>query len=246
MKTNFSLYRLLKLNVNELARNQWLEKILLNLDKGKKILDAGAGERKYAPFCAHLKYVSQDFCQYDGQGADGLHPGSWNTSKIDIVSDIISIPVEDDSFDYVLCTEVLEHIPDPGRAIQELARVLSPGGQLILTAPFASMTHFSPYFFSTGFSRFWYEQQARINCLEITELTANGSWFDVLYTQLMIAPGMAEKLSKERNFYKRLFRILLTIALIPPLLLLRLASPSGGSEISTFGYFVIMKKRLIP
>ncbi|PWG74541.1 SAM-dependent methyltransferase, partial [Enterococcus hirae] len=57
------------------------------------------------------------------------------------------------AFDTVLCTQVLEHVRDPKKALQELPRVLRPGGVLILSAPHLSMVHDAPhdYFRYTGF-----------------------------------------------------------------------------------------------
>lgn len=49
------------------------------------------------------------------------------------VADILALPFEDDSFDLVFCLEVLEHIPDPGPALAELARVCR--GDLVLSVP---------------------------------------------------------------------------------------------------------------
>ena len=104
---------------------------------GSRILDAGAGELQYKPFCAHLDYVSQDFAQYDGQGNSvGLQTGTWDQTQLDIVSDITAIPEPDGSFDAIMCVEVLEHVPAPVDALNEFGRLLRLDGILIVTAPF--------------------------------------------------------------------------------------------------------------
>src|SRR3990172_6853665 len=144
------LYR----NINEENRQAWLKKTLSDLPQGARILDAGAGELRNRPLCSHLSYVSQDFCQYEGVG-DGnrLQTGKWDTSRIDLVCDINAIPEPDAVFDVLLCSEVLEHVPDPTKALDEFTRLLKPGGKLILTAPFTSLVHFAPYHYCSGFSR---------------------------------------------------------------------------------------------
>src|SRR5882762_10617161 len=75
-------------NRNESARVAWLEETLKQIPAGARILDAGAGERRFETLCAHLDYVAQDFGQYDGKGDQvGLQTGSWHQSNLDIVSD---------------------------------------------------------------------------------------------------------------------------------------------------------------
>ena len=131
---------------NEHSRTTWVKRVLSEIPTGSRILDAGAGEMQYKRFCIHLDYVSQDFGSYDGEGdASGLQVGSWDQSQIDIVGDITDIPEPSASFDAVMCIEVLEHLPDPPAALRELSRLLKSGGMLILTAPFCSLTHFSPH-----------------------------------------------------------------------------------------------------
>ena len=139
---------------NRETREDWLKKTLLSLPKNQKILDAGAGEGQYKKFCDHLNYYSQDIAIYDGLGDNsGIQKGKRTYNTLDIVSDIVNIPVEDESFDSIMCIEVLEHIVDPNKALSELTRILKKGGRLILTAPFASLTHYAPYHYSTGFNK---------------------------------------------------------------------------------------------
>lgn len=54
-------------------------------------------------------------------------------------------PVEDASADLVLCTETLEHVPDPDSFLREAFRCLAPGGTLVLTVPFSARWHFIPH-----------------------------------------------------------------------------------------------------
>ena len=137
------------ISINEPNRHAWLKRTLSGLPAGLRLLDTGAGELQNRQHCRHLEYVSQDFCQYEGQEArapaEGLQIKSWNNSRIDLVSDITAIPVPDSSFDVILCSEVLEHLPEPAHALDEFARLLKPGGVVILTAPFSSNVHMAPY-----------------------------------------------------------------------------------------------------
>jgi SAM-dependent methyltransferase len=55
------------------------------------------------------------------------------------------LPLSDGEAGTVLCTETLEHVEDPVAFLRELRRVLSPGGRLLLTVPFAARWHFVPH-----------------------------------------------------------------------------------------------------
>lgn len=166
---------------NEVTRDQWVVTQLSSIPAGSKILDAGAGEQKYRKHCGHLNYLSQDFCEYDGKGdSSALQTGDWNTAQTDIISDITSIPAPDQSFDAILCTEVLEHVPDPVAAVDELYRLLRDDGLLLITAPFCSLTHFSPFHYSSGLNRFWFEYHCKRLGLNIEELQPNGNFFEYL------------------------------------------------------------------
>lgn len=225
---------------NESFRDHWLEQILQNTPKGLKILDAGAGELANKKYCTHLEYVSQDFCQYDGKGDNqALQMNSWDTSKIDIVSDITSMPVKNNEFDIVLCSEVFEHLPDPLAALKELTRVLKPKGTLILTAPFCSLTHFAPYHFSSGFNRYFYQYHLNKLNYEIQQLIENGNFFEYLAQEVHRVPSIAKKYSSSR------FSIIERIA--QKIFLKALArfsqKDTNSNELLCFGYHVVAIKQ---
>jgi SAM-dependent methyltransferase len=62
-----------------------------------------------------------------------------------VVGDAQRLPFRDLAFDTLLCSQVLEHLPEPGLAMTEMARVLRPGGNLILTAPHIWGIHEEPH-----------------------------------------------------------------------------------------------------
>jgi ubiquinone/menaquinone biosynthesis C-methylase UbiE len=219
---------------NEPTRRAWLAKTLSELPAGASLLDAGAGECAYKKYCGHLRYVAQDLARYDGTGEVGLQMGSWDTSNIDLVSDITNIPVRDASFDAVLCTEVLEHVSDPIAALKELDRLLKPGGTLIITAPFVSMTHFAPYHFATGFSRYFYEAHLRGRGFAIVELVENGNFFEFVAAHLREVDEYARRYADESC--SKLERLAGQIVLR---MLARMSAKDRGSrELLSFGIFV--------
>jgi SAM-dependent methyltransferase len=178
---------------NAATRDAWVTEVLAALPTGARLLDAGAGECQYKKHCGHLKYVAQDIAVYNGKGDTGLQTGSWDFSQIDIVSDILDIPEPDASFDAVLCTEVLEHLPDPVRALDEMARLLRPGGTFIITAPFWSLTHFAPYHYATGFNRYFYEFHLARLGFDIVDMIPNGNFFECVGQELRRVAEMAQQ-----------------------------------------------------
>lgn len=69
----------------------------------------------------------------------------YDTSDyIDYHYDITDLRFPDASFDVVVCMSILEHVPDPQRAIAELHRVLKPGGRIWIQLPFHYPYHESP------------------------------------------------------------------------------------------------------
>ena len=62
-----------------------------------------------------------------------------------IIGDAQALGIRDGAFPVILCTEVLEHLPEPQRAIDEMYRVLEPGGTLLLTTRFLFPIHDAPH-----------------------------------------------------------------------------------------------------
>lgn len=227
-------------NINEHCRQEWLKATLAGLPRGCRVLGAGAGEQKNRRHCTHLDYVSQDFCHYQGQksGApsEGLQNSSWDTSKIDLVSDITAIPAPDASFDAVLCSEVLEHVPEPTHALDEFARLLKSGGMLILTAPFASLVHMAPYHYCSGFSKYWYEHHLAQRNFEIKELVANGDWYALLRQEITRLGGM------ERKRDNWAWPMAYGYALLG-LLYFRIRNKKQAEDLACFGWQCVARKR---
>jgi len=225
---------------NEASRHAWVRAALQAIPAGRRILDAGAGTQRYREACSHLIYVAHDFGRYDGAGdGSGLQTGEFNYGRLDIVSDITAIPEPDQAFDVVLCTEVLEHVPHPEAALREFARLLKAGGELILTAPFVSFTHFAPYHFCTGFSRYFHVQQLEALGFEVMELAPNGGFFDFVAQEVRRTRPMAERYAHARlTVLERVAEKIFLRALA------RLRKNDRGSaEFACFGWHVRARKR---
>jgi SAM-dependent methyltransferase len=69
-----------------------------------------------------------------------LFPGD----QVDIAGDALQLPLAPASVDTVICTGVLEHLPDPSAAVLEIVRVLKPGGRVYAETPFMQTYHASP------------------------------------------------------------------------------------------------------
>lgn len=224
---------------NESSRECWLKDTLLSIPQNSRILDAGAGTQRYREYCKHLKYVSQDFGEYDGEGdGSALQTGAFDYGKLDIVSDIASIPEPNWSFDAIMCIEVLEHLPDPIQAIKEFSRLLKPNGHLIITAPFCSLTHFAPYHFSTGFNKYWYEKHLAKFDFEAIEIIPNGNFFEYVAQEVNRISSISSRYSRTKPNWIELW----CICILQRMLLRCSKRDSGSAELLCFGYHVHARK----
>ena len=118
---------------------------ILGLTSGDKILDLGCGFGRHAFEAARrgANVVALDAGREEVEGvaatfAAMVQAGELTTPNLHTASvqgDALALPFPDGAFDRVICSEVLEHIPNDVGAMRELARVLRPGGTMAITVP---------------------------------------------------------------------------------------------------------------
>jgi len=118
---------------------------ILGLKSGDKILDLGCGFGRHAFEAARrgASVVALDAGRDEVEGvaatfAAMVEAGELSPENLHVAAvqgDALAIPFPDGTFDRVICSEVLEHIPDDIGAMRELARVLRPGGTMAITVP---------------------------------------------------------------------------------------------------------------
>ena len=114
---------------------QFLHSALEGLAPGARVLDVGAGDAPYREIFESFDYVTNYWA-----GTEHVPDRPY-----DIVAPAHALPVEDGSFDAVVCTQVLEHLPEPWVAVEEFHRVLAPGGRVVITAPLTWFLHELPH-----------------------------------------------------------------------------------------------------
>lgn len=149
------------------------------LPAGTRVLDAGAGEAPYRELFIRCAYTTHDW-------PGTMHEGA---RAADILADIHELPIDDGSFDFVLLTEVLEHVAEPQRALTELRRVLAPGGTLLLTVPFVGELHEEPHdhYRYTSYGLSGLLQRAGFDAVAVRPLTG---WYSTL-AHVMRHSGLA-------------------------------------------------------
>lgn len=108
----------------------WLER-QAQVGTGYRVLDVGCGSKPYYPFFAEraAEYVGVDVVE---------------NPVAELRGPVEALPIEDASFDLVLCTQVLEHCDDPAQAVRELRRVTAPGGRVLASTHGVQWYHPSP------------------------------------------------------------------------------------------------------
>ena len=191
------------------------------------VLDAGSGQGRFKAEFEHTRYVGVDLAVGDA---------TWDYTALDTISNLVRLPFDDDLFDVVLCTQVLEHVPEPQRVLNELSRVLKPGGKLYLSAPQSWHQHQKPhdYYRYTSFGLRYLLTSAG---LEVEELLPMGGYFWFLSFQLQnLNYWVFPRGMKGRRWtwpLRGLFALLFQV--ITPMILYYL-DPLDRIQDETFGY----------
>lgn len=186
------------------------------LKPDSRVLDAGAGEGQYAGrFTAH-RYIGVDL---------GVGDAQWDYGRLHAVADLRALPFPDGQFAGALNIVTLEHVTDPQAVVTELARVLAPGGRLLLIVPHEWEVHQHPhdYFRYTRFGcRLLLERAG----LTVESVRPVGGYFRLLSRRLLSG----------YKFFPAPFSWLWLLAVAAPALLLPLLDGLDRQADYTLGY----------
>lgn len=177
---------------------------------GGRVLDVGCADGAIAGQLPRLgSYVGMDY-PTTAAGLYGTRP--------QVYGDAAALPFADASFDTVMLLDVLEHVAEPEAALREAARVLVPGGQLLLTIPFAYPLHDLPHDYQR-FTGPGLERRLRAAGLvpELVQEAGGGARAAALGLALSIAQGAVDAIAA------RSWRMLLVPLAVPAIPMVNVA-----------------------
>lgn len=137
-----------------------------------RLLDVGCG---HVPlYGTYRDFVSENIC-IDWENT--LHANPYLDHVLDLSTDL---PFESGSFDTILLTDVLEHVPEPARVMAEIARLLRSQGKLILGVPFLYGLHEEPHDYYR-YTEFALDRFCQQNGLRVITLEQYGGAPEVLF-----------------------------------------------------------------
>lgn len=148
------------------------------IEPGARVLDAGAGEGQYKSLFADLRYTGIDL---------GVGDAEWAYHKLDAIADLAKLPFADASFAACVNIVTLEHVQEPSAVVQELARILKPGGRLLLITPLEWEEHQQPHDYYR-YTRHGIEYLLQRAGLTAETLEPAGGFFRLLGRRLLNAP----------------------------------------------------------
>jgi SAM-dependent methyltransferase len=141
------------------------------------LLDIGCGHKPYAGLFVNQisAHLGIDYPLTVAQHMSG----SYLMPDVDVYGTGEALPLKRNSIDTVLCTQVMEHSPEPDRAMAEMARVLRPGGYLLLTVPQEWGLHQEPHDYYR-YTRYGLDYLAHKHGLEIEYIEARGGFWAMM------------------------------------------------------------------
>jgi SAM-dependent methyltransferase len=140
------------------------------------LLDFGCGAKPYQQYFTHVvEYIGLDI-ETSGH--------SHKNERIDVFYDGHTIPFKNDHFDAIFSSEVFEHIFNLPAILQELYRVLKPGGKLLFTCPFAWPEHEVPFDFAR-YSSYGIKSLVEQHGFKVTTQCKVGHFFEVIMQYLL-------------------------------------------------------------
>jgi SAM-dependent methyltransferase len=163
-------------------RRFYLDKVLSEVNFKGSILDIGGKkDNKRGTFRPPLSQVKS----WEYLNTDALTNPDYCCSAEDI-------PIDNEQFDIVLMAEVLEHLENPSKVLQESHRITKFSGKIIATMPFLYPIHADPYDYQR-----WTPEKIRLEFekvgFTIENITPMGSLFAVIYDLLYVSLGVASK-----------------------------------------------------
>jgi SAM-dependent methyltransferase len=183
-----------------LIRSSILSALLSQREKlSGRLLDVGCGNMPYKSVL--LQSGGGKVTEYLGLD---LANNPVHRNQPDLLWEGEKIPLNSDSVDSALLTEVLEHVPNPDAVLTEICRVLRPGGKLFLTVPFLWPLHEVPYD-NYRYTPFALERHLKESGFTQVQLHATGGW-DASLAQMI---GLWVKRSPLGWVQRRLLAVLL-------------------------------------
>ena len=237
MKREEHLARLEKVNKIDVFHKDYLVYLSFHRDLKRAIkayakgilLDIGCGNKPYEVWFDNKisKYIGCDIVQS-------------SSNKVDVLCEANNIPLDDNSFDTILSTQVIEHVEDHQGLINEAFRLLKTNGVFILSGPFNWPIHEEPYDFFR-FSKYGFKYILEKAGFEIVETMSNGgAWATLGQTINHTFTFTNPKANKVARSIKYVFRKLKCHVLINKVFAYLDAKDSNS--INTLNYVIVAKK----
>ena len=205
-----------------------LKEVISKYSQGD-VLDVGCGNKPYETMFAGKinSYKGCDVVQSD-------------LNKVDVICEATNLKFESSLFDTVFSTQVIEHVNEPLKMLQEINRVLKNDGTLILSAPFCWELHEEPYDFFR-YSKYGLKAMLTNNGFDVIDIRANGGkWAAIIQMNINIIYSTFRKKSFFVKIMKGVFINLRLTALLNRIALW--VDQKYYSDLLTLNYVVVARK----